>query len=542
MRNILISFKLWIMILLSLAGLLIITVLSLEEYHASLMEEKVFKTKSLVESAHSILAALHEQVSNGEISKQEAQTAARAQVRNLRYEGNNYFWINDESARIVMHPIKPELETKDLSDFTDPTGKHIFIAFANMSKTQGEGVVDYYWPKPGREEPVQKISYVKGFKPWGWVVGTGVYVDDVERAFWSHAIILCLVAGVMTAILLIFATVIRRSIVIPINRTTTALNDISMGDGDLTRRLDESGRDEISKLSAAFNRFSDKIQDIVTKVSQVAAQLAAASEQLSSTTNQAHEHISQQDLETQSVATAINQMVATVKEIASSAEDAANSARDADSQATSGKEVVLDVTSAITSLSDEMASAMDMMNQLARESENIGSVLDVIREIAEQTSLLALNAAIEAARAGEQGRGFAVVADEVRSLSNRTQEATSEIRDMIERLQAETNNAVKVINSSAEATTLTVGKAKLAAQSLDQVVSSVMQISQRNIQIAGASEEQSAVAAEIDRSVVHISDLAKHTSEASEQIAIATQELSNLGENLREMISHFKIA
>ncbi len=542
LRHLTISHKLWLLTLLITVGLITITALALEEYHSGLLEEKQQQTHMLVETAHSILSDVHAQQQAGKLTVEQAQQQARNEIKALRYDDTNYFWINDFDARIVMHPIKSELDGKDMAAFTDPDGKRIFTEFAAIAKRDGEGIVPYLWPKPGMSEPVEKISFVKAFKPWGWVIGTGIYVDDVEAAFWSHAVWLGLVALVVMGIVLGFSIAITRSIVNPIRQTTTALDDISMGEGDLTRRLDEKGKDEIAKLSCAFNRFTEKIQQIIIQVSQISAQLATAAEELSGTTSQTHENITQQQNETQQVATAVTEMAATVKEIAESAEDAAGSAREADGQAQKGKQVVVDVTDAINNLANEMHSASDVINLLAKESESIGSVSDVIRGIAEQTSLLALNAAIEAARAGEQGRGFAVVADEVRSLASRTQQATTEIRDMIERLQSGTQNAVDVIHRSGETTSATVEKAHAAAESLDQIVSSVAQITDRNTQIASASEEQSAVAHEIDRSVVQISQLAEHSSLASEQVAQATAELSRLGETLQGMISHFKTA
>ncbi|MEJ2467032.1 MAG: methyl-accepting chemotaxis protein [Candidatus Thiodiazotropha sp.] len=543
LRHLPISRKLWLLTLLTSAGFLAVTLLALEEYHKDLMLEKKIQTQALVEIAYSIVANQYSRMENGEIDTQEAQNHAKQEISGLRYDNNaNYFWINDLNAHIVMHPIKPELDGKDLSDFADPDGKKIFSEFARVAKQDGEGQVPYLWPKKGSDKPIQKVSYVKGFKPWGWVIGTGVYVDDVEAQFWSNAVVLAAAAIGILAILLGLSIAITRSIVRPLNQTTAALQDISMGEGDLTRRLDESGRDEIAKLASAFNHFTNKIQQIIIKVSQVSAQLATAAVELSSTTAQTHENITQQQTETQQVATAVTEMAATVKEIAESAEGAAGSAREADEQALKGKHVVVDVTDAITTLANEMNSASDVINLLANESESIGSVSDVIRGIAEQTSLLALNAAIEAARAGEQGRGFAVVADEVRSLASRTQQATTEIRDMIERLQSGTQNAVDVIRRSGDTTLETVEKAQAAADSLDHIVSSVALISDRNTQIASASEEQSAVALEIDRSVVQISQLTDHSALASEQITQATAELSELGESLQEMISHFKTA
>lgn len=542
LRNLTISKKLWLLSILTGVGLILATVFALMEYHDDLLLEKEDKTRSLVETAVSMFADYHARAEKGEFSMEEAKRMSAALVKTFRYDGGNYFWINDMDARIVMHPVKPQLDGKDLSDFKDPGGKRIFTEFAAVAKREGEGIVPYLWPKPGSDKPVKKISYVKGFKPWGWVVGTGIYVDDVESAVWENAVHMGLASLTILLALATLSYAITRSIVAPLRYTTAAMDDISMGEGDLTRRLDEAGKDEIALLSIAFNRYNEKIQQIVIRVSQSSAQLSAAAAELSATMTQTHGDISQQQAETQQVATAITEMATTVEEIAGSADRAASSAREADEQAQTGKGVVSDVTTAINALSCELQSASEVISGLAEESESIGSVIDVIRDIAEQTNLLALNAAIEAARAGEQGRGFAVVADEVRTLASRTQKATTEIRDMIERLQEGTRKAVAVIQSSGNSMGGTVTTAQAAANALEQIVASVVTISDRNMQIASASEQQSAVAREIDRSIVQIAQLAEHSAQASEQVTTAADELSRLSEGLQDMISQFKTA
>jgi methyl-accepting chemotaxis protein len=540
LRHLTISRKLWLLTLTTSIGFLTITAIALQAYHRELMNGKQVQIRQLVESAYHLIAEQHALAEKGEIGVQAAKNRAMADVKSLRYDKTNYFWINDMDARLVMHPIKPKLDGKDMSTFTDPDGKRIFHEFATIAKVDGEGVVPYLWPKPGSEVPAQKISYVKGFKPWGWVIGTGVYVDDVKAEFWRNALVLTATALAIMAILLGLSIIISRSIIKPLLVTATALDDIAMGEGDLTRRLDENGKDEITKLATAFNCFTEKIEQTIIKVSHNSKQLATAAEKLSTTTATNHDNISLQQNETQQVATAVTEMAATVKEIAESAEGAADSAQTADDQAQKGKGVMVDVTNAINCLAKEMDTTSEVINLLAKESDSIGTVSDVIRGIAEQTSLLALNAAIEAARAGEQGRGFAVVADEVRSLASRTQQATTEIREMIERLQSGTQNAVDVIQRNGEATVGTVEKAQAAADSLDQIVSSVALISDRNTQIANAAEEQSAVAQEVDRNVVEISQLSEQGLLASEDISQATAELSHLGEAMQDMISQFK--
>ena len=444
--------------------------------------------------------------------------------------------------KMVMHPIKPELDGRDLSGIKDPDGNLLFVDFVNMVKSNSAGNVPYLWPKPGSENPVQKISYVKGFKPWGWVIGSGIYVDDVGIIFWENATTLTGISIIVLLPVMLLSMLIARSVCTPLRTTTAALHDIAQGEGDLTQRLNTEGNDEIGKLSTEFNAFISKIQQTITKVGSACEQLTTASNELSGVTNEGSSSMAQQHEETEQVSTAVTEMSATVQEIARSAEVAAASASDAEEEAQAGMQVMKQSTTAINTLSNEVNNAAKVINQVEQDSENIGSVLDVIRGIAEQTNLLALNAAIEAARAGEQGRGFAVVADEVRTLASRTQESTQEIQTMIERLQNGSRKAVEVMNSGSNTAQSTVETASKAASSLTNIVQAINTISDMNTQIASAAEEQSAVAQAIDESIVRISTLSEKTAEGSGIVANSSNNLKNLGVEMKSLIGTFKIS
>jgi len=368
----------------------------------------------------------------------------------------------------------------------------------------------------------------------------------LSRAYVQHTqslakwVIMAFAFATTVGTFLIFG-VIYYKVIPPIRRMKGSLQELNSGEGDLTRRLESKAHDEIADITHEFNLFISILHKLIAQIINSVSEVSQSSDMVNQSSAKTLIAVREQRGETDQVATAINELSATVQEVAKHAEGASVAAQQADTASQSGQHMLEEMISASSHLASEVESAADVIDQLGKDSENIGTVVGVIRGIAEQTNLLALNAAIEAARAGEQGRGFAVVADEVRNLANRTQQSTEEIQGLIEKLQRGAKNAVVVMDGGRAVAQRTEELGGNASEALRDIAEKISNIRDMNVQIATASEEQSAVAEEVNRSIIHISDVAQQTSTNAEENEATGRSLDQTAKILHDLLQDYKV-
>lgn len=510
--------------------------------HTTMMAMKKAELKNYVQMAHSALKPLLDR----NASLQEAIPV----LKELEFGQSGYIFAYDSKGVRVVVGKNNKGVGENFYNLQDKKGNYLIQDLLKNAKT-GD-FTTYYFPKLGQTEALPKLSYSMFIPKWDIMIGTGFYTDDIDAIITdmentandelnntlAAIAMFCVSIAVVVAI---FAVLVNRSIMRPIEQFDSSIQSFAQGDADLTARMEESSVPEFTQLSRNFNIFVESLQGIIKSVSHVGQEVVSETNDMSQRASQVDELASGQREETEQVAAAMTEMTATAHEISSNANQAAQSAKDADDNSQQAKHIVDSAANSVEALANEVSEASTVISRLESDVQNISSSLEVIQDIAEQTNLLALNAAIEAARAGDQGRGFAVVADEVRKLASRTQDSTGDIHKMIDQLKAGSDAAVKAMESSQARGEATVEEARAASVALQDIQAAIANIMDMNTLIATATEEQSQVGQEISQRIEVISQQSSQSAHLANQNRSGSQNLNHKANELYDLVGRFTV-
>jgi len=515
----------------------------------SIYLEKDIQIRYNVENAYSIVGYYYSLAEKGVMPVAAAQATAKETISKMRYGQDGYFWIDNTNFVNLMHGTRPETVGENRKETKDVKGTYMvkeYIEGAIQHKAEGY-FSDFWFPKPNETEASPKRGYAKFFEPWGWIVATGIYIDDVEKTVSNQVYTL-----VVINIALIIATVLltywfsKKSIVSPLQNVISKLGDMANSGGDLTQKLEVSSKDELGQLASVVNTMTENLRQLIRRIAQSSEQVASAaelltanSEQSAQAANQVAASIAQTAQGADKQSNAVADALILVKEIASSAQQGAAEAGNAVAITKQAVNVALDGNKAVESAIRQMNqiqvtvdNSAQAIAQLGEQSTQIGKIVDVISSIAGQTNLLALNAAIEAARAGEQGRGFAVVAEEVRKLAEESQQATQQITTLIGQIQSSTAIAVDAMSygtTEVKKGTEVVNKAGGAFNDIASQVNDVAQIAKGAADVLSKLADSSG---QVLSTVQQVDAVSKDIASQAQNISAATQEQSATTEEI----------
>ncbi|GGY54691.1 chemotaxis protein [Bacterioplanes sanyensis] len=539
LNNLSVKQKLWLLVAAALTGALLLQLVSAWQTRGYLLDGRKQEIRAMVENAASLVEHYYQQ--RQALGEQQAQRQAFAALRALRYDdGKGYFWVNDMRLNLLMHPMKPAKEGNNMRQVTDASGQYHWQSMAQVVSQQGGGFVHYTYQGPQFDSPRDKVSYVQAFSPWGWVIGTGVYTQDVQQRFMQLAWQSALTLLVVLVFIVVAAGSVASSITRPLEQMVATMTEVAAGDLQRPVHADQR-RDELgvaqrafASLTATFRQLIQHSQGGNQEITRVIESSAVVSEQTTAGMNR-------QYAETDSLAAAMDELAATLQEMSGNTSDTSQLTQQVHQQIDDSNQRMQHTVEAVDGVAIAVRHASDVVTKLEQDVKQIDTILAVIRNISEQTNLLALNAAIEAARAGESGRGFAVVADEVRSLAQRTHESTEQIRSMTEGLQAEAQSAVEVMSQSVEQAEQGADFARQTGGSLEHATSNVNAVASRVVQIAEAVAQQGQVVEEIRGNVNSIRDIAQDTRASGELMEENRRRLSGLIQSTAELLQFYQV-